>query len=56
MAPASWVYFAGLYDTKFEAYCAAMWMEGDQKVFGRCSPSELQLYKTESGKFGVRFR
>ncbi|MCY0877007.1 MAG: hypothetical protein OWT28_12180 [Firmicutes bacterium] len=51
-----WVYWAGLYDSKFEAYCAAVWVEGDKRLHGRRQPSEVQLYKTDRGRFGIRFR
>ncbi len=52
----SWVYWAGLYESKFEAYCAAAWIEGDKRVHGRRPPAEVQLYKTDRGKYGIRFR
>ncbi len=51
-----WVYFAGLYESKFEAYCAVMWVEADERIRGASSPSEVQVYRTHKGKFGVRFR
>lgn len=51
-----WVYFAGLYGSKFEAYCAVMWVEADERIRGDCSPNEVQVYQTRHGKFGVRFR
>lgn len=51
-----WVYFAGLYDSKFEAYCAVMWVEADERIRGSSAPSEVQVYQTRRGKFGVRFR
>lgn len=52
----SWVYWAGLYDSKFEAYCAVMWVEGDKRIYGSYPPREVELYKTRKGKYGVRFR
>ncbi|GIM48330.1 hypothetical protein DNHGIG_38790 [Collibacillus ludicampi] len=52
----SWVYWAGLYDSKFEAYCAVMWVEGDKRIYGNRPPREVELYRTRRGKFGVRFR
>lgn len=51
-----WVYFAGLYDSKFEAYCAVMWVEADERIRGGSSPGEVQVYQTRKGKYGVRFR
>lgn len=51
-----WVYFAGLYESKFEAYCAVMWVEADERIRGDSSPNEVQVYQTHRGKFGVRFR
>lgn len=55
MAKTSWVYWAGLYRSKFEAYCAAMWVEGDKRACG-LRPAEVELFRTDKGKFGVRFR
>ncbi|MFC4769613.1 hypothetical protein [Effusibacillus consociatus] len=52
----SWVYWAGLYDSKFEAYCAVMWVEGDKRIYGTHPPREVELYRTRKGKYGVRFR
>ncbi|QSO53896.1 hypothetical protein JZ785_08915 [Alicyclobacillus curvatus] len=51
-----WVYFAGLYGSKFEAYCAVMWIEADERIRGTTLPTEVQVYQTRHGKFGVRFR
>ena len=51
-----WVYFAGLYSSKFEAYCAVMWVEADDRIRGDALPHEVQVYRTKQGKFGVRFR
>ncbi|GGI96995.1 hypothetical protein GCM10010885_03220 [Alicyclobacillus cellulosilyticus] len=51
-----WVYFAGLYDSKFEAYCAVMWVEADERIRGTAAPEEVQVYQTRKGKYGVRFR
>ncbi|WP_026975329.1 hypothetical protein [Alicyclobacillus contaminans] len=50
-----WVYFAGLYDSKFEAYCAVMWVEADERIRGSSTPTEVQVYQTRRGKYGVRF-
>lgn len=52
----SWVYFAGLYESKFEAYCAVMWVEADERIRGAATPDEVQVYQTRHGKYGVRFR
>lgn len=52
----NWVYFAGLYSSKFEAYCAVMWIEADERIRGTAQPTEVQVYQTHRGKFGVRFR
>lgn len=51
-----WVYFAGLYDSKFEAYCAVMWVEADERIRGSGHSGEVQVYQTKKGKYGVRFR
>lgn len=51
-----WVYFAGLYNSKFEAYCAVMWVEADERIRGAVAPEEVQVYRTRRGKYGVRFR
>lgn len=51
-----WIYFAGLYASKFEAYCAVMWVEADERIRGTGLPAEVQVYRTNQGKFGVRFR
>lgn len=51
-----WVYFAGLYPSKFEAYCAVMWIEADERIRGTIPCSVVQVYQTQKGKYGVRFR
>lgn len=51
-----WVYFAGLYESKFEAYCAVMWVEADERIRGDALPTEVQVYCTSHGRYGVRFR
>lgn len=51
-----WVYFAGLYDTKFEAYCAVMWVEADERIRRSARPTEVEIYKSRAGRYGVRFR
>jgi hypothetical protein len=51
-----WVYFAGLYESKFEAYCAVMWVEADERIRGAARPGEVQVYQTRKGKYGVRFK
>ncbi len=51
-----WVYFAGLYRSKFEAYCAVMWVEADERIRGTTQTGEVQVYQTRNGKYGVRFR
>ncbi|MCY0887002.1 MAG: hypothetical protein OWQ59_00860 [Alicyclobacillaceae bacterium] len=51
-----WVYFAGLYDSKFEAYCAVMWVEADDRIRGSNHPGDVQVYQTRRGKYGVKFR
>lgn len=52
----NWVYFAGLYGSKFKTYCAVMWIEADERIRGGVQPTEVQVYQTRRGKFGVRFR
>ena len=56
MTEADWVYFAGLYGSKFEAYCAVMWVEADERIRGAETSNEVQVYQTRKGKYGVRFR
>ncbi|GMA58760.1 hypothetical protein C7445_106109 [Alicyclobacillus sacchari] len=51
-----WVYFAGLYDSKFEAYCAVMWVEADERIRRTAQPTEVEVYRSRNGKYGVRFR
>ncbi|RIV28193.1 hypothetical protein D2Q93_02925 [Alicyclobacillaceae bacterium I2511] len=51
-----WVYFAGLYPSKFEAYCAVMWIEADERIRSAIPRNEVQVYQSRTGKYGVRFR
>lgn len=51
-----WVYFAGLYESKFEAYCAVMWVEADERIRRTARPMDVQIYRSKRGKYGVRFR
>ncbi|WP_206831255.1 hypothetical protein [Alicyclobacillus fructus] len=50
-----WVYFAGVYDTKFEAYCAVMWVEADERIRRSARPTQVEVYRLRNGKYGVRF-
>lgn len=50
-----WVYFAGLYESKFEAYCAVMWVEADDRIRRTARPTNVGIYRTRKGKYGVRF-
>ncbi|WP_164744297.1 hypothetical protein [Paenibacillus xylaniclasticus] len=50
-----WVYWGRLYDTKFQAGCLVRRMENDWWIYGYESPSEVEVFRSRKGKYGVRF-
>lgn len=51
----NWIYWAKLYDTKFQANCLRVRIEQDWWIKGYESPNDVEVFKVKSGKFGVRF-
>lgn len=50
-----WVYWGRLYETKFQAGCLVRRMENDWWVYGYDCPQEIEVFRSRTGKFGVRF-
>lgn len=50
-----WVYWGKLYNTKFQARCLQERLEQDAWIFGYDTPSEIEVYRSRKGKYGVRF-
>ncbi|PTM59307.1 hypothetical protein C8J48_1919 [Desmospora activa DSM 45169] len=50
-----WIYWAKLYDTRFQARCLATRMEEDWWIYGYDSPAEVEVYQCKSGRYGVRY-
>ncbi|MNK42997.1 hypothetical protein D3C87_616910 [compost metagenome] len=51
----SWVYFNKLYRTKFQAGCLARRLEHDGWIYGLDDLSEIEIFRSRRGKYGVRF-
>jgi len=50
-----WIYWARLYDSKFQAGCLVRRMEHDGWLFGIEMPHEIEVYRSRKGKYGVRY-
>jgi len=51
----NWIYCSELYRTKFQAGVLAKRLEEDWWIMQYKSPQEVEIFKTRSGKFGVRY-
>ncbi|MGO4271129.1 hypothetical protein AB4Z22_15010, partial [Paenibacillus sp. TAF58] len=51
----NWIYWAKLYDSKFQAGCLAKRMEEDWWIYGYECPQEVEVFKSKKGRFGVRY-
>ncbi|WP_186445795.1 hypothetical protein [Paenibacillus cremeus] len=51
----NWIYWVKLYDSKFQAGCLAKRMEEDWWIYGYECPSEVEVFRSKKGKFGVRY-
>ncbi|MDR6224882.1 hypothetical protein [Desmospora profundinema] len=52
---AGWIYWAKLYETRFQARCLAARMEEDWWIYGYESPAEVEVYQSKRGRYGVRY-
>lgn len=51
-----WIYYSKLFDSKFQASCLAKRIEEDWGwVYGYANPSEVEIFRVKTGKYGVRF-
>ncbi|MBC8078869.1 MAG: hypothetical protein H7X86_00885 [Gorillibacterium sp.] len=50
-----WVYWARLYDSKFQAGCLVKRMEEDWWIYGYDCPRSVEVFRSRSGRFGVRY-
>ncbi|MEK4250454.1 hypothetical protein [Paenibacillus sp. FSL W7-1287] len=50
-----WVYWIRLYESKFQASCVVQRMEHDYWMYGMECPKEIEIYKSNRGKYGVRY-
>lgn len=51
----TWIYWAKLFDSRFQARCLAARMQEDWWIYGYDSPDEVEVYRSNKGKFGVRY-
>lgn len=51
----NWIYWAELFDSKFQAGCLKTRMEQDWWVIGYESPDLVQVVQLKNGKYSVRF-
>ncbi|MBA4603445.1 hypothetical protein [Thermoactinomyces mirandus] len=54
-----WVYWAKLYDSRFQANCLAARMQEDWWLYGYDSPEEVEIFRSKKagtvcGTFGVK--
>lgn len=52
---AHWVYWGRLYNTKFQASCIQKRIEQDAWMYGYQDPSEVEIFRSRKGRYGVRF-
>jgi hypothetical protein len=50
-----WIYWGRLYETKFQAGCLVRRMENDWWIYGYDSPSEVEVFRSRKGRYGVRY-
>ncbi|WP_158081671.1 hypothetical protein [Paenibacillus selenitireducens] len=50
-----WVYWGKLYNTKFQASCILKRIEHDAWVYGYQDPSEIEIFRSRTGRYGIRF-
>lgn len=51
----NWIYWAKLYDSKFQANCLKTRIEQDWWLNGYDSPQLVEVFQVKRGKYGVRF-
>ncbi|GAB2696800.1 hypothetical protein ACFQWB_12165 [Paenibacillus thermoaerophilus] len=51
-----WVYWARLYDSKFQAGCLAKRIEEDWWVYGYDFPRHVEVFQSKKGRYGVRYQ
>lgn len=51
----AWIYWAKLYETKFQAHCLATRMREDWWLYGYKSPSQVEVFRSPRGRYGVRY-
>ncbi|QJC52449.1 hypothetical protein HGI30_13355 [Paenibacillus albicereus] len=51
----NWIYWGRLYDSKFQAGCLVKRMENDWWIYGYECPSEIEVFQSKRGKYGVRY-
>lgn len=54
-AVSGWIYWAKLYETRFQARCLAARMEEDWWIYGYESPAEVEVFQSKRGRYGVRY-
>lgn len=50
-----WIYWATVFETKFQANCVKTRMEQDWWIREYDSPDLVEVFEMKSGKFGVRY-
>jgi hypothetical protein len=50
-----WIYLPKLYDSKFQAKCLVARIKEDLWFYGYESPSEVEIFQTKEGRYGVRY-
>ncbi|GAB6934081.1 MAG: hypothetical protein L5657_07820 [Calditerricola sp.] len=53
--PGRWIYWAKVFDSKFQAGCLAKRMEEDWWLYGYKSPREVEVVRLKNGRYGVRY-
>lgn len=51
----NWIYWAKLYNTRFQARCLATRMQEDWWLYGYESPDEVEVFQSRRGRYGVRY-
>lgn len=51
----TWIYWAKLYETKFQAHCLAARLREDLWIYGYDSPTEVEVFRSRKGRYGVKY-
>jgi hypothetical protein len=51
----AWIYWAKLYESKFQARCLAARLREDWWINGYDGPAEVEVFRSRKGRYGVKY-